>query len=144
LVRCSLSRLDEKKTSKQGMEVYASSGPLVTKSFSEIPEIIAQCTNTFIANIPKSVKVMIVLGVTDAYVRSFRKTMQSLHPDGFREVNEMAYQNNNMLWVHVTHPSRGNGTIKAWLTQGTEDTSGHKRLLAIEALRSLGIGTPHH
>jgi len=141
LVRCSLSRYDDKESAKRGVPVYASSGPLVTKSFVEIPEIVDRCAKTFLATIPESVKVMIVLGVTDAYVRSFRKKMQALHPEGFRVINKMAYQNNNVLWVHVTHPSRGNGTLNAWLTRGDDDTSGSKRLLAIDALRSFGIGT---
>lgn len=140
LVRCSMSRYDDKESAKQGVPVYASSGPLVTKSFVEIPEIIDRCAKTFLGAIPKSVKAMIVLGVTDAYVRSFQKKMQALHPEGFRVINKMAYRNNEMLWVHVTHPSRGNGTLNAWLTRGGGDTSGHKRLLAIEALRSVGIG----
>lgn len=139
LVRCSLSRYDEKESAKRGVPVYASSGPLVTKSFTEIPEIIDRCAKMFLESIPKSVKVMIVLGVTDAYVRSFRKKMQALHPEGFRIINEMAYRNNAMLWVHVTHPSRGNGTLNAWLKRDSDDTSGRKRLLAIEALRGVGI-----
>lgn len=139
LVRCSLSRLDEKETAKRGRTIYATSGALITKSFKEIPEIISQCTSTYLANIPKSVKVVFALGVTDAYIRHFRERMKSLHPKGFRVINEVAYRNDDFLWVHLTHPSRGNGTIRAWLSATAEDTSGRKRLRAIEALQTAAI-----
>ena len=135
LVRCSLSRYDEKESERRKRPVYATSGPLITKSFFEIPDVISQCTNSFLAQLPQSIKAVIVLGVTDSYVRSFRRKMRELHPHGFRDINLIAYENSRMLWVHLTHPSRGNGTLNAWLTRGADDTSGHKKELAVEVLR---------
>jgi hypothetical protein len=111
LVRCSLSRYDEKNRKNAINLSMRHQAPLVTRSFSEIPQIVARCTNTFLAQLPNSIKAMIVLGVTDSYVRSVRKRMQQLHPEGFRQINQVAYQNSRMLWVHLTHPSRGNGTL---------------------------------
>lgn len=139
MVRCSLSRLDERETVKRGHPVYATSGPLITKSFKEIPEIVNRCTGTYLADLPKSVKVILVLGVTDAYIRNFRERMKSLHSRGFRVINEVAYRNDDLLWVHLTHPSRGNGTLNAWLEKSAHNTSGRKCLLAIEAMQTASI-----
>lgn len=139
LVRCSLSRLDEKESAKKGYPVYKTSGALITKSFKEIPEIITRCTNAYLAQIPESVKVIFVLGVTDSYIKSIRNRMKTLHPKGFKVINEVAYRNENILWVHLTHPSRGNGTISAWLSDDATKTSAKKRFKAIEALRVTGI-----
>ncbi|TYC51377.1 hypothetical protein ETQ85_24440, partial [Zoogloea oleivorans] len=75
LIRCSLSRLDEKESAKKGYSVYKTSGALITKSFKEIPEIITRCTNTYLSKIPESVKVIFVLGVTDAYIKGIRDRM---------------------------------------------------------------------
>ena len=111
LMRCSLSRYDEKESAKRGHAVYATSGPLITKSFSEIPHVIDQCTDVFLARLPDSLRAIIVLGVTDSYIQSFRKKMRDLHPAGFREINAVAYENSCVLWIHLTHPSRGNGTL---------------------------------
>src|SRR5205823_5625698 len=54
LVRCSLSRYDEKESAKRGHAVYTTYGPLITKSFSEIPHVIDQCTDVFLARLPDS------------------------------------------------------------------------------------------
>lgn len=139
LVRCSLSRYDEQGSSKRGRPVCKTSGPLITKSFSEIPKVIDQCVSSFLARLPNSLRLIIVLGVTDSYIRNIRKKMKELHPDGFREINRVAYENNRLLWVHLTHPSKGNGTLNAWLSSDSDNGSGRKRELAIEALRQKGL-----
>jgi hypothetical protein len=139
LVRCSLSRYDQRASAKLGSPVYATSGQLTTKAFSEVRQIIDECTGVFLTNLPESLKAVLVLGVTDAYIKSVREKMRELRPVGFRVLNAVAYENDRVLWVHLTHPSRGNGTLNAWLTSGTNETSGHKRELASQVLRDRGL-----
>lgn len=40
LVRCSVSRVDEKSSRLKGHEVYTCAGPLITKAFAEIPGVL--------------------------------------------------------------------------------------------------------
>jgi hypothetical protein len=140
LVRCSLSRYDEKESVKRGRPVYATSGSLITKSFSEIPHIVDRCSRSFLAALPTSIKVVVMLGVTEAYVRNCRKKVRELHPIGFRDINPIAYEARGILWVHLTHPSKGNGTLNAWLTREVNDTSGRKSQLAVDVIRARGLG----
>ena len=135
LVRCSLSRYDEGASARRGCPVYATSGRLITRAFSEVRHIIDECANTFLTSFPDSLKVVLVLGVTDSYIKNFRKKMEELHPQGFHVINAVAYENHCLLWVHLTHPSMGNGTLNAWLTRATDTTSGRKRELASRILR---------
>lgn len=139
LVRCSLSRYDEQASAKRGSPVYPTSGRLVTRAFLEVRHVIDECASAFLTNLPESLKVVLVLGVTDSYVSSIRKKMQDLYPVGFRVINAVAYENERLLWVHLTHPSRGNGTLNAWLTSPTNETPGRKRDLAYHVLRARGL-----
>lgn len=147
LIRCSVARYDEKRSKDKRTEVFATSGSLITKSFKEIPQIINNCTHEFLISLPQSLKLIIMLGVTDSYIRSCRNLMHQFHPDGFRMINEVAYANDKYVWVHVTHPSKGNGTIGAWLNAESDDlkessrnrASGNKKDLAIAAIRNCGL-----
>jgi hypothetical protein len=133
LVRCSLSRYDSENSA------YRTSGPLIIKAFSEVGSVIDNCADTFLTDLPDTVRVILVLGVNNTYIRKFRNKMRGLHPVGFREINEVAYENKCILWVHLTHPSKANGTLNAWLNGGANETSGHKRELASELLRDRGL-----
>jgi len=133
LVRCSLSRYDEETST------YRTSGKLIIKSFSEVRHVIDECADTFLRCLPDSLKAMLVLGVDNSYIKNFCRKMQDLHPVGFRRINEVAYENNRLLWVHLTHPSKGNGTLNAWLTGSPNETPGRKRELASQLLRARGL-----
>ena len=133
-VRCSLARYDNKKS------VFTTSGTLINKSFSEIPEIIKTCTNTFLADIPSSAGLVLMLGSGDPYIKNCKNTLKSLYPIEFEEINSVSYRTENILWVHLTHPSPGNGTVKFWLNG--EGKSGRKMNEAknIIRLRKLARG----
>ena len=59
--------------------------------------------------------------------------MKSLYPNEFEEINTVAYRTENILWVHLTHPSPGNGTVKFWLNG--EGKSGEKMSEAKNIIR---------
>lgn len=139
LVRCSLSRYDDEASAKRGCPVYTTSGRLISKAFSEVGQVIDTCTSTFLTSLPESLKVVLVLGVTDSYIKNFRRRMQEVHPQGFHVINVVAYEDHRLLWVHLTHPSKGNGTLNAWLTSGSNEPSGRKRELAYQILRARGL-----
>ncbi|QTA85808.1 hypothetical protein [Desulfonema magnum] len=131
LIRCSLARYDKKKSA------YATSGTLINKSFSEIPELIKICANTFLADISSSVRLVLMLGTADPYIKHCKNTVKSLYPDEFEEFNIVAYGTGHILWVHLTHPSPVNGTVKSWLN--SEGKSGIKMNEAKNIIRFRGL-----
>ncbi len=115
LIRCSVSRIDIIATAKAGREVYACTGPLITKSFKEIPEVISICTRKFLADLPRSIQAVFLLGNTDSYVTSCQSVLRGLFPTDFRQVNPMAVVADGRIWIHIAHPSGLNGHFKTWL-----------------------------
>ncbi len=106
LVRCSLTR-----RGKDGK--HASSGDLIVKSFGEIPEILKNCTNEFLGNLPKQTKIVLMLGVTQKYVAGCYDLLKGLYPE-LMKINSVSYGDRDRVFVHVTHPSPSNGHFKSW------------------------------
>lgn len=131
LIRCSVSRRDKAASAKAGKKVYACTGPLITKSFKEIPSVIEACAGKFLKDLPASVKVIFLLGNTDSYVKSCQALLRQLFPAGFTHINPMAVRADNRVWIHVAHPSGLNGHFNTWLN--TESGAGLKRLQAKSA-----------
>jgi hypothetical protein len=146
LVRCSAARIDDDELKKSGKKKYLTSGKLILKSFSEIPEIINNCTEKYLANLPSSVELVCFLGVTDQYIKKCKNIVKKLYPAGFEDIDTISYNTNQFLCVHLTHPSKGNGTKDAWLdTDLLDDTatsrnkaSAKKRDIAIKAIGKTG------
>jgi hypothetical protein len=125
LIRCSVSRLDRKASAKAGQNIFACTGPLIIKSFAEIPEVMSNCAGAFLTDLPASVRSVFFLGNTDAYVVGCQSLLLRLFPNGFRQINPVAVRANGRYWIHIAHPSGLNGHFKAWLN--AEDGPGLKR-----------------
>jgi len=146
LVRCSAARVDDDEVKKTGEKKYLTSGKLILKSFSEIPEIINNCAEEYLADVPDSVELICFLGVTDQYIKKCKNIIKSLYPTGFKDIDVISYKTNRFLCVHLTHPSKGNGTKDAWLETDLLDdnapsrnkASARKRDMAIKAIGSTG------
>jgi hypothetical protein len=133
LVRCSLARWNAKKNN------YETSGALIKKSFKELPDILRTCTQAFLFALPERTRLIVILGVDDGYIRECQKLVYNLYPKDFRTINEVAYGTPQHLWVHVTHPSPGNGTRNQWLSGPEYSTSGRKRELALQTIVENGL-----
>lgn len=136
LVRCSLARLNEKK----GVESYETSGQLIVKSFSEVPGVIGRCARKYLQDFPESLKAVLVLGTNDAYIKKMKSLVQEVHPTTYKEVDGISYEAGGVLWLHITHPSKGNGHLSAWLNKDASNASGKKRIQAIQLMDSYGYG----
>lgn len=134
LIRCSVSRLDKQASEKNGRDTYGCTGPLIGKSFKEIPQVINQCAQTFLTDIPSTVKAIFLLGNTDSYVKNCQLLVKNLYPEDFHQINPMAAKANNRLWIHLAHPSGLNGHFKTWLNENSG--SGIKRIQAVEGLNN--------
>ena len=132
LIRCSVSRLDKKASIKKGSNIYACTGPLISKSFKEIPHVINKCANKYLTDLPSTIKVVFFLGNTDSYVQSCQLLISELFPEDFKQINPMAVKANNRIWIHLAHPSGLNGHFKTWLNEATG--AGLKRIQAVDAM----------
>jgi hypothetical protein len=108
LIRCSVSKEMNGK--------YLTSGSLITQSFREIPEIISNCTNTYLAKMPCRLSIVIMLGINDSYIKECKEIIKRINPNKFKEINNVSYLQNNIIFVHLTHPSPGNGHMKNWIS----------------------------
>jgi hypothetical protein len=132
LIRCSVSRIDSKKSAAGSEKAYSCTGPLITKSFDEIPEIISNCTRHYLTGLPESIKAVIFLSNSDKYVSGVQRIIENLYPKSFKEINPMCVEAEGKKWVHIAHASGLNGHFKTWLK--SDLGPGLKRLQAIEGL----------
>jgi hypothetical protein len=133
LVRCSLSRLNVAKDKRE------CTGEVMPKAFIEpVRAVVRRCAQTYLANLPDTVRLVVMLGSSDSYINGCRNLIRSLYGAGFKDVNKVAYQTSGVLWVHVAHPSRGNGNFTRWMIGAPSDASGVKLRSALEAISRSG------
>lgn len=137
LIRCSVSRRDPKASASTGREVFACTGPLITKSFSEIPSVVRTCTEKYLVGLPATVHVVFLLGNSDGYVKSCQSLLQSLFPASFCKINAMAVKADGRYWIHLAHPSGLNGHFNDWLL--SDVGAGQKREEAKRAVNALRL-----
>lgn len=125
LIRCSVARQDESGK-------YQCSGPLIKKSFKEIPKVISACTNRFLKELPESVRTVVMLGNDSGYIKHCQSLIRDLFPESFEKINDVAAKADRRLWVHVAHPSGANGHFEGWMESQSEVS--RKRKLVEEAL----------
>lgn len=97
-----------------------------------------RCAETYLADLPASVHLVIMLGSGDPYIKGCRGLLQSIYGAGFENINDVAYQTPGVIWVHITHPSGTNGYFNSWMNGDQSDPSGNKRAKALQALSRLG------
>jgi hypothetical protein len=132
LVRCSLSRIN-----KEGE--LACTGEVMPKAFiEEISTSLRMCTKTFLGDLPSSVRLVLLLGTTDSYIKGCHGIIRSMYGSHFSEINAVSYRTGDVTWVHVSHPSGLNGNHPAWMAGDPFTKPGRKRDLAIQAVRSSG------
>jgi hypothetical protein len=131
LIRCSLARWNDKSRS------YRTSGQIIKQAFEEETKFIHNCVERYASGFPERLKLIVMLGIDDAYIENCRKLFSRIHD--IRPVNEVAYTNGRVTWVHATHPSPANGHFTTWLTgDATRTAISRKRELAKEAVFGIG------
>lgn len=128
LVRCSFCKM------KNG--VCKTSGDVIPSAFSNAATlpVIQRCVTTFLGKLPSRVRFVILLGTADSYINKTKAIFSKLYAD-FRSINPAAFRANGALWVYAAHPSPGNGHFEAWVSGGSENPSGQKRIYALTALK---------
>jgi hypothetical protein len=127
IVRCSFCKM------KNG--VCKTSGDVIPSSFTNAKtlSVIETCTSKYLSVLQESTNLVILLGTSETYIKKTKIIFSSMYPD-YEQVNHVAFKAGGALWVYGTHPSPGNGYFRAWADKGPEDSSGQKRILAVEAI----------
>lgn len=109
LVRCGLSVMEKGK--------LVSSGTIMPKAMrSSFPlEAMKTCVARHLDPLPDSVKRVVLLGTTNAYMKGVKALMHQQFND-FQELNEVAFHAQGRTWVFASHPSPASGTFKCGST----------------------------
>ena len=122
LVRCTVERYDDQK------KAWSGSGGGMLDKFVATPfgqEVAGNCTTSFLATLPDSTKLVIMfgLGTKMNYVREARRLVSAARPGAWRTVNEVAYSDGRVTFVHVEHFASQGALIPNWLGENSHDRS---------------------
>lgn len=128
VVRCSLTGWDRGKethTADSGNVVPAFKPGTAGHAFT------SACVDQHIGHLPPATQTVILLGNSDSYMKHLRslisRTLGRIMP-----INDVAFRAGKALFVHVAHPSPGNGHFSAFIRG--DGVPGAKRLRASAAL----------
>jgi hypothetical protein len=130
VVRCSLTGMDRKKG------VHTADSPNVLPAFelgSAGYDFVSNCVDQHLAHLPPRTRLVVLLGNTGAYITALRSVVAAKRGPATL-INEVGYWSGGVKFVHVAHPSKGNGHFGAFIRG--EGTAGRKRDLARLALAS--------
>ena len=135
VVRCSLTGWDREK------KKYSGESGKVLPAFSdrEMGAVVAKCFSTHLARLPSRLELIVLLGNSDSYIKKMMKLVARFYPRDFHfdPQDKVSYEAGGKLWVHVGHPSGGNGYYNNFLNDPPETGQGAKRELARRAIERL-------
>lgn len=113
VIRCSLTGRDSKKG------IHTADSPNVVPALklgSAGYQFAAACVDQHLRDLPPRTQRVILLGNADAYVFHLRDLIGRIRGSLHRlPQNDMAYYSKDVLFVHVAHPSKGNGHFGAFI-----------------------------
>lgn len=131
VVRCSITGMDPNKG------VHTADSPNVLPAFQRGnvgSKFVENCVDQHLVSLPARTKLVLLLGNTDAYITALADVI-TRRRGAVAPINAVAYISDGVRFVHVAHPSKGNGHFGAFIRG--EGKAGMKRNLAREALASL-------
>lgn len=131
VVRCSITGMHKAKG------IHTADSPNVVPAFKRGSAgygFVKNCVEEFIAPLSSRTRLVLLLGNSDSYVSALADVVEQVRGPLSR-VNQLSYDSHGIRFVHVAHPSKGNGHFGAFLRG--EGTPGLKRELAREAVRPL-------
>jgi hypothetical protein len=128
VVRCSLTGMDRKK------RIHTADSPNVLRAFrpgSEGYQFVVNCIDQYLLPLSVRTRLVLLLGNTDGYISTL-KTVLAAKRSPIMTINEVGYWAGGVKFVHLAHPSKGNGHFNAFLRG--EGKPGSKRDSARAAL----------
>lgn len=131
VVRCSVTGLKDGK--------WKAGTPEVIPAFTnpEASSWLDNCFRRHLAKLPDRLRVIALAGNDDRWIKTVGDKVQVLYPESFRFVNDVVYEAGGKLWVHIAHPSGGNGHFSSFVSGAESATQGRKRKLAREAVQTV-------
>lgn len=129
VVRCSLTGWNPRK------RAFTAESPRVLPAFrpaSEGYKFVANCVQQHLAQLPSRTKLVVLFGNTDGYIKAMSAAVAAARGEG-ESINPVAYRSAGVNFVHLAHPSRGNGHFDAFLRG--EGKPGQKRDYAMQAIK---------
>jgi hypothetical protein len=128
VVRCSLTGIDPRKG------IHTADSPNVLPAFqphSAGYDFVSNCVDQHLANLAPRTSLVLLLGNTGKYISALRDVVAQKR-GAVTGINEVAYWSAGVKFVHLAHPSKGNGHFGAFVRG--EGTPGAKREMAKAAL----------
>jgi hypothetical protein len=144
LIRCTVERREGDKWKGSGGGIL---DRFVATSFGR--EVASNCAGRFLAELPPETKLVVVfgLGTKQNFIREAQKLIQQARPNGaWRGVNEVAYTDGSVTFVHVEHFAAQGPLIPGWCGDpdpkkgGAISPRARFGQLAYEAIETAGIG----
>lgn len=133
VIRCSLTGWNPKK------RAFTAESPAVLPAFrpaSEGHKFVTNCVQQHIAQLPSKTRLVVLLGNTDGYIKAMSAAVAAARGEA-DFINPVAYRSSGVKFVHLAHPSRGNGHFDAFLRG--EGKPGQKRDYAKQAIGDVFI-----
>ena len=137
LVRCTVERFDEKDRCWK-----SSGGGMLDKfMYSDFGmEVAGNCAERFLGELPARTKLVVMfgLGAELNYVRESRNFVEEVWPGIWWHVNEVAYTEGSLTFVHVEHFASQGRLIPDWLGENDSPRAEYGRLAREAAQAALG------
>lgn len=132
LVRCAVQRKDENGGWKRR---HGNLDEFLKTDFGK--EVAGNCASQFLRTLPTRTKLVVMFGCSPDYVQAARKLVQDTRGGKWDEVNEIAYTDGKVTFVHVVHFTAPCDEIPDWLEDNDEPDKekGRKGRLAKEAVK---------
>lgn len=136
LIRCTVERFD-RKAGESGEWKGTGGGMLdkfVATSFGQ--EVAGRCSARFLGPLPPYTKLVVMfgLGAKGNYVREARKLVEKARPGSWRTLNEIAYTDGWVTFVHVEHFASQGALLPNWLGENPHERA-RLGVLAREAVQ---------
>jgi hypothetical protein len=123
LIRCTVERFDH-KAGESGEWKGTGSGMLdrfVATSFGQ--EVASRCSARFLKHLPPKTRLVVMfgLGARGNYVREARKLVEKARPGSWRTLNEIAYTDGQVAFVHVEHFASQGALLPNWLGENPHE-----------------------
>ncbi|MCW3783590.1 hypothetical protein [Defluviimonas salinarum] len=139
LLRCSFTARDANGT------YLGKSGPVITgMSRKEGFAVLTACARRHLEGLSSRTRLVVLLGNDDRYMALVARAMATVFPDyaAHPELGPVVFRAGGRFFVHVAHPSKGNGCYGAFLTGPGNTGQGAKRAKARAGIRgALGMAS---
>ena len=100
-------------------------------------QVAANCTSQFLRSLPSRTRLVVMFGLGSKpnYVGAARALFEAVRPGKWRTVNEVAYSDGTVTFVHVEHFASQGALIPNWLGANNHERAalGHKAREAVQA-----------